>query len=412
LSWYSGQGPRLSYFLREFDSRAKGAELPLLAVSTTSGVIRKSELANGAARADSLDNYKVVKKDDLVLNRFNAYRGALGVAREAGLVSPDYSTLRVKYGEPRYIDYWFRSAEVANSMKSNMGGLGAQDPDSSGFSRVNVKELLKLKVHVSDKQEQKEIAEFLDAELSSIELLISKQNRLIEVLGLRRQALISEAVTKGLGKAHILRPTDVLWLGKIPETWQVAPLKAAFERVKRKPQDGAGIVTAFRDGQVTLRTNRRSDGFTEADDYSGYQGILPGDFAIHTMDAFAGAIGVSDSQGMCSPVLSVCVAKGQNDPRFMAYQLRLMAQRGWIEALSRSVRERTSEFRWAEAGSQKVALPPIEEQKAIADFLDRELKQIDILLEKQNNLTNLLNERRRSLVSEAVSGKIEVRGKK
>lgn len=189
-----------------------------------------------------------------------------------------------------------------------------------------------------------------------------------------------------------MKESGVIWLGEIPEHWDVVPLKAAFTRVKRKPSEGAGIVTAFRDGEVTLRSNRRSEGYTEADDYSGYQRILPGDLAIHSMDSFAGAIGVSDSDGMCSPVLSVCIAKNGNDPRFMAYQLRLMASRGWIEALSRSIRERTSEFRWAEAGKQKVALPPIGEQKAIADFLDHELRAIDRVIKTKLALLSQLQD--------------------
>jgi type I restriction enzyme S subunit len=196
--------------------------------------------------------------------------------------------------------------------------------------------------------------------------------------------------------------SGVTWLGEVPSRWQTVPLKRAYTRVKRVPNHDAGIVTAFRDGQVTLRANRRSDGYTEADDYSGYQGIVPGDLAIHSMDAFAGAIGVSDSQGMCSPVLSVCTPNDENDPRYMAYQLRLMSARGWIEALSRSVRERTSEFRWAEAGNQKIALPPVEEQRAIAEFLDRELGNIDILITKQLALIDALNTRTKSTIANAV----------
>lgn len=195
-----------------------------------------------------------------------------------------------------------------------------------------------------------------------------------------------------------MQHSEVKWLGEVPDHWEVVPLKRAYAKVKRATTDDAGIVTAFRDGQVTLRSNRRSDGYTEADDYSGYQGIVPGDLAIHSMDAFAGAVGVSDSHGMCSPVLSVCIAQGENDPRYMAYQLRLMSARGWIEALSRSVRERTSEFRWSEAGSQKIALPPPEEQKAIADFLDHELAQIDQLLENNTNLISQLKVKQRAVI--------------
>jgi type I restriction enzyme S subunit len=80
-----------------------------------------------------------------------------------------------------------------------------------------------------------------------------------------------------------------------------------------------------------------------------------------------------------------------------------MSARGWIEALSRSVRERTSEFRWAEAGNQKIALPPVEEQKAIADFLDREVGRIERLVSKNDELVELAEQRHRSVISEALA---------
>lgn len=121
------------------------------------------------------------------------------------------------------------------------------------------------------------------------------------------------------------------------------------------------------------------------------------------MDAFAGAIGVCDSTGMCSPVLSVCSPVEGNEPRYMAYVLRIMANRGWIEALSRSIRERTSEFRWAEAGAQRVPIPPIDEQRRIAAYLDRELAEIDALIAKQEHLISTLDERRGAVISRAVT---------
>jgi type I restriction enzyme S subunit len=199
------------------------------------------------------------------------------------------------------------------------------------------------------------------------------------------------------------KDSGVDWLGEIPVGWDVKPLKRAFSRQRRELLPDLGIVTAFRDGEVTLRSNRRSDGFTEADDYSNYQRIEPNDLAIHSMDAFAGCIGVSDSTGMCSPVLSVCEPIGGNSPQYMAYLLRLMSNRGWIEALSRSIRERTSEFRWAEAGAQIVAVPPPHEQAKIVDFLDRETAKIDKLIAKQEILIAMLGERRQAVVGRAVT---------
>jgi type I restriction enzyme S subunit len=147
-----------------------------------------------------------------------------------------------------------------------------------------------------------------------------------------------------------------------------------------------GIVTVFRDGEVTLRSNRREDGFTEATDYSQYKLIEPGDLGIHNMDAFAGAIGVSDSVGMCSPVVTVCKPKEFVNSKFMAHVLREMARAGWIQANAKSVRERTSEFRWPLAKIQDVPLPSKNEQDEIVKYLDHALAKIDKLIQVNSNL--------------------------
>jgi type I restriction enzyme S subunit len=184
----------------------------------------------------------------------------------------------------------------------------------------------------------------------------------------------------------------------LPNHWQIARLESCFTLVSEAPAEEDGIVTVFRDGEVTLRENRRSDGFTEAVDFSGYRRIRPGYLAIHNMDAFAGAIGVSDSVGKCSPVVTILKPKLHVDARYMAHVLREMARAGWIQANAKSVRERTSEFRWPLARIQQVPLPPLEEQRAIADYLDDQLSKLDRLAEEQDNLISKLSERLLSLI--------------
>jgi type I restriction enzyme, S subunit len=99
-------------------------------------------------------------------------------------------------------------------------------------------------------------------------------------------------------------------------------MRHLFELRQEPPRPNDEIVTAFRDGQVTFRRNRREEGFTHATQEHGYQRVYAGDLVIHAMDAFAGAIGVSDSTGTCSPVCQVLVPRSNVDPRFMAYALR------------------------------------------------------------------------------------------
>jgi type I restriction enzyme S subunit len=101
--------------------------------------------------------------------------------------------------------------------------------------------------------------------------------------------------------------------------------------MKRPPEEGDKIVTAFRDGQVTLRERRREEGFTNALQEIGYQRVIAGDLVIHAMDAFAGAIGVSASDGKSTPVYSVCTSTGDADAHYFALLLRHMALSGSLQ---------------------------------------------------------------------------------
>lgn len=198
--------------------------------------------------------------------------------------------------------------------------------------------------------------------------------------------------------------SGVDWLGEVPCHWQVGRTKFLFDLMKRPVRDGDGIVTAFRDGQVTLRSKRREEGFTNALQEIGYQGVRAGDLVIHAMDAFAGAIGVSDSDGKSTPVYSVCRPKsGVSDSNYYAHILRYMAVGGFISSLAKGIRERSTDFRWADAGNLWLPLPTLDEQRAIVSFLERETAKIDVLIAEQERLLELLAEKRQAVISHAVT---------
>ena len=199
------------------------------------------------------------------------------------------------------------------------------------------------------------------------------------------------------------KESGTAWLGDVPQAWVVERLKRGFDLMKRPVLATDGNVTAFRDGQVTLRSNRRIDGFTEADKEIGYQGIEPNDLVIHAMDAFAGAIGVSDSRGKSTPVYSVCRAHAGYEPRYYALTLRHIALSGYITSLGKGVRERSTDFRWNDAQNVLVPVPPVDEQKAILNYLDAQTAKIDALIGKQEQLIETLAERRQALISHAVT---------
>ncbi|MCC2682701.1 MAG: hsdM [Nitrosospira multiformis] len=225
----------------------------------------------------------------------------------------------------------------------------------------------------------------------------------------KQQTLIAHAVTKGLDQNVPLKESGIEWIGHIPAHWNVKRAKYLFSLAKRPPQEFDEIVTAFRDGQVTLRTNRRTDGFTNALKEAGYQGVRKGDLVIHAMDAFAGAVGVSDSDGKCTPVYSCCVPNIDAASEYYAHCVRTMATTGWIESLSKGIRERSTDFRWAMFADQALPVPPIEEQRQIADFIAQQTKRINEIIEKTEFLIELMREHRLALITAASTGKIDLR---
>jgi type I restriction enzyme S subunit len=260
------------------------------------------------------------------------------------------------------------------------------------------------------KVEALQIANFLDHETAKIDTLIDKQQQLIKLLKEKRQAVISHAVTKGLNPAAPMKDSGVEWLGEVPEHWKFIRARYLFKKEERAVLPELEVITAYRDGQVCLRSNRRADGYTMAILEHGYQRIIPGDLVIHGMDAFAGAIGVSEDEGKSTPeyvVLSpaidgVCA-------EFYAHILRLMAQRDYIYVICPSVRERAPRFRFQKLQNGFLPFPPIGEQSEAVKKIRINNELIGELIEKATYQISLLQERRTALISAAVTGKIDVR---
>ncbi|MGL5327211.1 MAG: restriction endonuclease subunit S [Aeromonas sp.] len=206
-------------------------------------------------------------------------------------------------------------------------------------------------------------------------------------------------------KYDTYKDSGVEGIGKIPSTWKLKKAKWLFAKVERPVRSEDEIVTCFRDGQVTLRSNRRTEGFTNALKEHGYQGIRDGDLVIHAMDAFAGAIGVSDSNGKATPVYSVCVPiNGKHvNPFFYAYYLRDLALSGYIVSLAKGIRERSTDFRFSDFSQLFLPLPDLDEQTAIANFLDQKKNQIDEAIAIKEQQISLLNERKQILIQQAVT---------
>ena len=254
--------------------------------------------------------------------------------------------------------------------------------------------------------EQKKIADFLDEKCGEIDLIKADVQRQIELLNDYKKSVITEAVTKGLNPKAKLKDSCVKWIGKIPEHWKVEKGKYLLQYMQKPVRADDGVITCFRDGEVTLRSNRREDGFTMADKEIGYQGIDVGDLVVHGMDGFAGSIGISDSRGKASPVLNVLDSK--QNKRFLMYYLRSMAYSNVFVAIATGIRVRSCDLRWNKLAELLYPVPSLDEQNEIVRYIDSTLSQTDqIIADKQKQLETL-DEYKKSLIFEYVTGKKEV----
>lgn len=203
--------------------------------------------------------------------------------------------------------------------------------------------------------------------------------------------------------SRVMKDSGIPWMQQVPKAWKVERGKNVLCLMKRDVRDSDEVVTCFRDGEVILRSERRTEGFTMSDKEIGYQGINKGDIVIHGMDGFAGAMGVSKSTGKGSPVLIVCTPKYDAFPQFIVYYLRALAMTDVFVALSTGIRERSCDLRWNKISELGFVLPSSREQQAIADFLDKKCSEIDELISLQEKIIEELKSYKQSVITEAVT---------
>lgn len=198
-----------------------------------------------------------------------------------------------------------------------------------------------------------------------------------------------------------MKDSGIAWLGSIPANWDIMKGKYCLAYVQKNPRKTDEVITCFRDGEVTLRSNRREEGFTMADKEIGYQGVDVGDLIVHGMDGFAGAIGISDSRGKASPVLNILDTN--NNKKYIMYYLRSMAYSDIFLAMSSGIRVRSCDLRWKKLSELSYPMPSIDEQKRIADYLDEKCGVVDKLKEDIQCQIDMLEHYKRSTITEAVT---------
>lgn len=347
-----------------------------------------------------------IKKNDILFVKDGATIGKVAIAEEwdnkEGAVNEHVFILRLSNENyPKFYFYFLQSDFAKKQILLEIKGA-AQPGLNSEFRHTLIAPQPSIEI-------QKNIVKYLDLEIEKIETLVAEKKQMLNLLEEKQFAAISRVVTKGLDENVDFKNSSIDWVEKIPEHWDIKRGKYLFVQSSLPVRDKDEIVTCFRDGQVTLRRNRREDGFTNAILELGYQGIQKGQLVLHSMDAFAGAIGVSDSDGKCSPEYIICdpISEETIDSYYFAVLLRIMSLRGYIQATCTAVRERAPRIRFSHLANMYLPLPPFTEQKAIIDFIDRE-KQKKVEIENTlKESIELLNERRTALITAAVTGQIK-----
>ena len=363
---------------------------------------RKSIDATAGLLPENFDGYNIIERDDIVLrltdlqNDHKSLR--VGRTTERGIITSAYLSIRPsKNYDSQFLYYYLHSFDICKGLY----GMG------SGVRQgLNWDDIKRLQILVPPQSEQQQIASFLDRKCAEIDSVIADTQRTIEEYKKLKQTIITEAVTKGIRGERPMKDSGIEWIGEIPEDWDIKKGKWILSLLDQPVFQDDGVITCFRDGEVTLRSKRREDGFTISLQEAGYQGIYVGDLVVHGMDGFAGAIGISDSRGKGTPVLNVL--DSTQNKRYIMYYLRSMAYNGVFLALATGIRVRSCDTNWNKLKELPYPKPSIDEQEEIASFIDNKIQLLDELIEKKETLRIELENYKKSVIYEYVTGKKEV----
>lgn len=402
-SWELYKG---KYMFTQRNLRGNTIELQLLSPTQKYGVVPQSVYEDrsgmNAVKLNenaNLSALKTIHKGDFCIS-LRSFQGGFEYSEYEGVVSPAYQVfypvVKVARG---YYKYLFKDSGFIEKMNSYTMTL--RDGKNIAFADFG-----NTYIPCPPVDEQQRIADFLDAKCAEIDALTADIQTQIDTLEQYKRSVITETVTKGLNPAAETKDSGIQWIGNMPAHWDVIRGKYILRYMQKPVREDDGVITCFRDGEVTLRSNRREDGFTMSDKEIGYQGIDVGDLVVHGMDGFAGSIGISDSRGKASPVLNVLDTN--QCKRYIMYYLRSMAYSDVFLALATGIRVRSCDLRWNKLAELSYPVPPLDEQNAIVKQIDSVLSKADAVIADKKAQLATLDEYKKSLIFEYVTGKKEV----
>lgn len=406
---------RISSLYDVRNEKVSDRDYPALSV-TMQGIVPQLETA---AKTQDGDNRKLVKVGDFVINSRSDRRGACGISDFDGSVTLISNVLAPKNYlnmRPRYYSYLFRSEGFADEYYRQGTGI-VDDLWSTNWSRMK-----NILVACPPLGEQQAIADYLDAKTAEIDALVADCEREAELLQEYRKAVISETVTKGLDPTVSMKDSGIEWIGEIPEHWGAgkllrhARLESGHTPSKLHPEwwleDECIIpwvttqdIHRFRDGRITSIDDTELHVSQIGLDNSSARWLPAGTVALSRTASVGFSIVLARSMAS-SQDFADWVPDEFLDSFYLLYSLRSMDL--VFRQLQMGSTHKT--IYMPDIRKLEIAYPPLEEQHAIVAYLDTKTAEIDALIADKRTLIDKLREYRKSLISEAVTGKFKVSG--
>lgn len=288
------------------------------------------------------------------------------------------------------------------------------------YPNLQVAEYCSALLPIPPLPEQAQIAAFIDRETAKIDALVGEQQRLMELLKEKRQAVISHAVTKGLNPDSPMKPSGVEWLGDVPEHWEVVPLKKLVTESVAGPYGASLTKGMYCESGYRVYGQQQviPDDFTIGDYYIDQKKFLemerytvfPGDVLVSVMGTIGQVAVVPDdvAPGIINPRLVRYRCGSRIKPRHL--QQVLMSRSHQEHLLFESKGSTMNGLNMQTIGAVPVPIPPLIEQDVILNYIAKQAKQFHALTTEAQRAIELLQERRTALISAAVTGQIDVRG--
>lgn len=380
------------------------SELETLLSLTTQGIRTKSKDISGGKVPESFDTYQKVQPNDIVMCLFDLDCSAVfsGKSDFEGMISPAYKVLKCKPGiTPQFADYWFRFVFDGRKFKPYSKNLRYT---------LNYDEFAGLPIIVPPVEQQRHITSFLDAECEEIDALIGRTRESIAEYRKMRNAVIAEAITKGVRGKRAVKESGLEWVPELPVEWTTIPSKFLFRNSDlRKQPDDEQLTASQKYGIISQREymERENTKIVLANKgLEDWKHVEPYDFVI-SLRSFQGGLEMSETTGCITwhyIVLKPC------KPIVNKYFKWLFKSEIYIKALQRTcnfIRD-GQDLRYSNFVQVPLFEPPLDEQKEIADYLDQKCAEIDDLIAKKERFLVELENYKKALIYEYVTGKKEV----